>query len=46
MDSQDFATEDILRKILRETEEHVEWVARQLDSMDQLGDENYQQTWY
>jgi bacterioferritin len=46
MDSQDFATEDVLRKILKETEDHAEWVARQLDSMDQLGDENYQQTWH
>lgn len=43
--AEDYVTEDIWRKVLAETEQHTEWLQHQLAMMDQMGDENYMQTW-
>lgn len=45
LDKSDFVTMDILKKILLETEEHVDWLQNQLEIMDWMGEENYLQTW-
>jgi bacterioferritin len=40
----DFVSRDILRSILDSEEEHVDWLETQLDLIDRIGVENYQQS--
>ena len=37
----DFGTEELFEEILREEEEHVDWIEAQLDQISQMGIENY-----
>jgi bacterioferritin len=41
----DFVTEDLLRKSLKETEKHVRWLQKQINRINEIGEENYLQTW-
>lgn len=45
LEQKDFVTMDILKQILRDTEEHVDWLQSQLDIALRVGDQNYLQSW-
>jgi len=40
----DFASRDLLRAILVSEEEHVDWLETQLDLIERVGEQNYQQS--
>ncbi|MBE9548263.1 MAG: bacterioferritin [Proteobacteria bacterium] len=40
----DFASRDLLRTILVSEEEHVDWLETQLDLIERVGEQNYQQS--
>jgi len=40
----DFASRDLLRSILVSEEEHVDWLETQLDLIERVGEQNYQQS--
>jgi len=41
---QDYISRDLFQEILEDEEEHVDWLETQLDLIDRLGLENYQQS--
>ena len=41
---QDFTSRDILRAILDSEEDHVDWLETQLDLIERVGEQNYQQS--
>lgn len=45
LDLEDFTTQRILERILKETEEHINFIQGELLKMDLIGEENYLQTW-
>lgn len=40
----DFTSRDVLRAILDSEEEHVDWLETQLDLIERVGEQNYQQS--
>jgi bacterioferritin len=40
----DYVTRDLLRRILASEEEHIDWLEIQLELIDKIGIENYQQS--
>ena len=40
---QDYISRDLFQDILEDEEEHVDWLETQLDLIDRIGLENYQQ---
>lgn len=41
---QDFTSRDVLRAILDSEEDHVDWLETQLDLIERVGEQNYQQS--
>jgi len=41
---QDYISRDLFQEILEDEEEHVDWLETQLDLIDRIGLENYQQS--
>jgi len=39
----DYASRDLFTLILRETEEHIDWLETQLELLSRVGEQNYQQ---
>ena len=40
----DYVSRDLFRRILDAEEEHIDWLETQLDLIEKVGIENYQQT--